>query len=130
MGRKKKSGGSISGYFREQFKANPGLLQTKSNEEILAKYRVDHNYAPDAELPPSIKNNLANIKSVMRKEMRTVSGESRVKVVSRVSSRLETLEELIDECLIMARTIDREGLAGVILMLRKARNEVVWKLGQ
>jgi hypothetical protein len=30
----------------------------------------------------------------------------------------------------MARHMDREGLASVIGLLRRARNEVVWKLGQ
>ena len=43
---------------------------------------------------------------------------------------LERLEEQIDECLTLARTLDREGLSGVIVMLRRARNEVVWKMGE
>jgi hypothetical protein len=30
----------------------------------------------------------------------------------------------------VARVIDREGLGHVIRLLRQARNEVVWKLGQ
>jgi hypothetical protein len=48
----------------------------------------------------------------------------------RSSSRLEHLEEQIDECLTAARSLDREGQEHVIRLLRQARNEVVWKLGQ
>ena len=41
---------------------------------------------------------------------------------------LEALEEQIDECLTMARNLDREELESVIHLLRRARNEIVWKL--
>jgi hypothetical protein len=43
---------------------------------------------------------------------------------------LELLEEKIDECMVLARQTDAEGLAGVVKLLRRARNEVVWKGGQ
>jgi hypothetical protein len=49
---------------------------------------------------------------------------------ARTSSRsLESLEEAIDDCLQAAKGLDRQGLADVIALLRRARNEVVWKLG-
>jgi hypothetical protein len=43
---------------------------------------------------------------------------------------LEALEEQIDECLTFAKRLDREGLQDVIVLLRRARNAVVWKAGQ
>ena len=43
---------------------------------------------------------------------------------------LESLEEQIDECLTLAKNLDREGLSSVINLLRRARNEVVWKIGE
>jgi hypothetical protein len=46
------------------------------------------------------------------------------------SSKLDQLELQIDDCLILARQMDQEGLHDVIGLLRKARNEVVWKIGQ
>jgi hypothetical protein len=46
------------------------------------------------------------------------------------SSKLEQLEQHIDECLIEARLLDKERLEEVIHHLRKARNPVVWKIGQ
>jgi hypothetical protein len=50
--------------------------------------------------------------------------------VKRPLRNLEALEEAIDDCLTLARNFDREGLADVITLLRKARNAVVWKGGQ
>ena len=44
-------------------------------------------------------------------------------------NKLENLEMLIDECLTMAKNLDRARLDNVIKVLRRARNEVVWKLG-
>ena len=43
---------------------------------------------------------------------------------------LESLEEQIDECMTLAKNLDREGLSSVINLLRRARNEVVWKIGE
>ena len=40
------------------------------------------------------------------------------------------LEEQIDECLSLAKYLGRKELASVIGLLRKARNAVVWKLGE
>ena len=36
-----------------------------------------------------------------------------------------TLEEMIDECMSLARNLDPERLAGVVATLRQARNQVV-----
>ena len=43
---------------------------------------------------------------------------------------LERLEAAIDDCLTAARGLDREGLGAIITLLRRARNEVVWKSGE
>ena len=43
---------------------------------------------------------------------------------------LEILELQIDECLDLAKSLDREGLQDVILLLRRSRNEVIWKLAE
>jgi hypothetical protein len=49
---------------------------------------------------------------------------------SRPKPRLGALAEAIDECLMMARAADREGLGPVIDHLRRARNLVVWNMEQ
>jgi len=58
-------------------------------------------------------------------------GATAVAEPARISTKgFEKLEEQIDDCLTAARSLDREVLHNVIGLLRKARNEVVWKLGQ
>ncbi len=140
--RKRKKGGSISGYFRQVFAERPQWLDESSNDIILARYREDHNLAPDAELPKNIRQNLANVKSVLRHKDRDKKAGGKGKAQARVATavarrggnggggRLAALEEMIDDCLTLARTQDREGLDSVIQHLRRARNEVVWKMGE
>jgi hypothetical protein len=138
-GRKSDQGGeTVSGYFRRIFKENPKLLKGRSNEELLKRWLADH--PGHKEVPQTVKNNLANVKSVLRKKLRKKGGrpksEQPVAVVSeaaklKVAPRsLEALEAEIDECLSFAKRLDREGLADVIGLLRRARNAVVWKTGQ
>jgi hypothetical protein len=95
-------------------------------------------------VPERIKANLANVKSVLRKKKRKKPGRkpgrppgavAAVVAVAiepaRTSTKgFEQLEEQIDDCLTSARSLDREVLHNVIGLLRRARNEVVWKLGQ
>lgn len=128
---------STSGYFRKIFIERPEWLHQKSNNDVLARYRADHGLSDDADVEPRIKNNLANLKSLLRKDVRSGTGGTATAVAPRaprgagaLAQRLETLEELIDECLSTAKSLDAEGLHGVIRNLRSARNEVVWKLGQ
>ncbi len=103
--------------------------------------------APDAAVDQKIKQNLANIKSVLRKQQREKGkrrpGRPRLEPagagagvmatstpvaanVRRTSpGRLETLEEAIDDCLTMAKHQDREGLHDVIQLLRRAQQRGV-----
>ncbi|HEV3262861.1 MAG TPA: hypothetical protein VG013_38860 [Gemmataceae bacterium] len=128
---------SISGYFRKVFKENPKLLKSRSNAELLARWLTDH---PDEKtVPERVRQNLSNVKSVLRKRRRKRAATKRAAeppealaaAPSRPASRgLNLLEEQVDECLTSARNLDREGLANVIGLLRRARNEVVWKMGQ
>jgi hypothetical protein len=134
------SGGeeTVSGYFRRIFEENPKLLQSRSNEDLLSRWLADH--PGEKEVPLRVKQGLSNVKSVLRKRgrrrgRRTAAsqdhtGEAAATPPRRPSRGLEHLEEQIDECLTAAKLLDREGLDHVIRLLRQARNEVVWKLGQ
>ena len=91
-----------------------------------------------------MRQNLSNIKSVLRnKRRRKRGGKPKTTVAAGAvvmmdvatavpprRAKLEALEENIDDCLTMAKNLDRDGLDSVIKVLRRARNEVVWKLGQ
>jgi len=129
---------STSGYFRTIFEERPELLEGKSNEELINRWMADHPNHTEKQLRKT-KANLANLKSVLRKQTRqgkgigrgrpaAVSGMAANPTVRR--SPMEHLEEHIDECLTEARNLDREGLESIIKLLRRARNEVVWKMGQ
>ena len=135
---RKQAGGSVSGYFRAVFKENPGLLKSTSNEAIFGRWLKDH--PGEKAVPDRVKAILFNVKSKLRKKRGrprkdgrpTVEGQPAVApLVRRPAARgLESLEEQIDDCLTLARDIDREGLDAVIDLLRKARNGVVVKQGR
>ena len=128
-------GETSSGYFRRLFKKKPRLLEQRSNDEALRRWLKDH--PEHSEAPPSVKNTLANIKSILRKklaERETRRGEvepvkERPAPTRARPSELQQLEEQIDSCMMLAKEIDAEGLANVIRTLREARNEVVVKAG-
>jgi hypothetical protein len=134
-------GESIAGYFRKVFKDHPGWLMERSNDKLLQKWLADHPGVNEA--PNSVKKSLGKIKSILRSKKRnkvarlatahqppSQQPQAKVARVATGGSKLEALELQIDECLISARHLDREGLHDVIAMLRKARNAVVWKIGQ
>jgi hypothetical protein len=131
-------GETISGYFRKFFAENPKLLKERSNDELLRRWLADH--PGHSEVPEKVKKNLANVKSVLRKKRRKKGGSppgaeptAVVGALAKPKSTtrgLETLEEQIDDCLSLAKRLDREGLGDVIALLRRARNGVVWMTGQ
>jgi hypothetical protein len=134
----------VAPYFRPIFQANRKLLKIRSNKELLERWLADHSDFKT--VPENVKTGLANLKSVLRKSMRkrrdrkaseeatannVVATKKAPAMLSKTvaDSKLEKLEMLIDDCLTMAKVLDREGLDTVIKVLRRARNAVVWKLG-
>jgi hypothetical protein len=133
-------GESVAGYFRRIFEENPKFLKQRSNEELFSRWMADH--PGHNEVPKFVRTGLQNIKSVLRKKRGTKKrgrkakaavedqGAPVQKAVRRVPAReLESLEEQIDECMAVAKSLDRDGLREVISQLRDARNEVVRKQG-
>src|SRR5689334_8687588 len=68
-------GETTSGYFRRLFKENPKLLKASKNDAILERWLQDH--PGETEVPKNVKNNLANIKSVLRNRRRKRKGSRR-----------------------------------------------------
>lgn len=138
MAKTKRRGGrgSVSAYFRPIFEQQPELLHSKSNAELLQRWLADH--PRKTRVSGRVKQNLASLKSHMRKQLREKEGGGvGMTGVAASESRsvkgrptMERLEEYIDECLTLAKNLDRRGLESVISTLRRARNEVVWKMGQ
>jgi hypothetical protein len=134
-------GETIAGYFRKIFAEKPNLLGEKSNKELLSRWLRDH--PGQTEVPKSVRANLANLKSVLRSRKRSKVAKradgnqlvekgmkAKILTVPTGASALESLEHQIDECLISAKVLDRDGLSNVIDCLRRARNLVVWRIGQ
>jgi hypothetical protein len=140
----------VASYFKKIFKENPKLLRGRSNKELLERWLLDH---PDEkEVPQKVKANLSNVKSVLRKQGRKagrpkksagdmsgqtgaeMAGQSAPKQAAATNntptSLMEQLEEKIDDCLSLAKSLDRDRLSHVISMLRHARNLVVWEQGR
>jgi hypothetical protein len=131
---------SVTGYFKRILRDNRRLLRTRSNAELIQRWQDDH---PGQAVTEKVKTGLANAKSSLRQKRR---GRKRRRQEAQEATpptaagrppgrrpgghRLEPLEEQIDECLGLAKTLDREGLESVIKLLHRARNEVVWKLGE
>jgi hypothetical protein len=135
------AGGSVSGYFKALFRENPGLLKSTSNEDIFERWLKDH--PEEKEVPDRVKGILFNVKSKLRKRGArrgrprkeaepTVEGQPAAAApVRRPATRgLDSLEERIDDCLTLARSLDRDGLGAVIDLLRRARNGVVVSQGR
>jgi hypothetical protein len=132
------NGETISGYFRRVFKEDRRLLNTRSNEEVLNRWRADH---PGQEVTKSVKVGLQNVKSILRSKGRKRKARKAAAAPAAAANspparpapkktNLERLEEQIDDVLTFARGLDREGLGSIIGHLRHARNEVVWMMGQ
>jgi hypothetical protein len=128
---------SVSGYFKQIFKERPDLLNSGSNQALFERWLQDH--PGEKAVPNRVKNILSNLKSVLRKKRRRKSGRKKAAELPTLvapqastvpTAKLESLEEQIDDCLTLAKRLDREGLADIILLLRRARNGVVWKIGQ
>jgi len=133
---------SVGGYFRRVFRENPAWLEGRSNDEVLKRWLADH--PGEQEVPARIKNIMANIKSVLRNKQRQKPGKRpKTEKAARTSppvevasppktpaTGLEALEERIDDCLMLARGLNRDELAEVVALLRQARNKVVWQLGE
>jgi hypothetical protein len=136
------NGENVSAYFKPILLENPKLLKGKSNQELLNRWLADH--PEETEVPDRIKAILSNLKSVLRKKLRKKPGRKKTEEhvvetvvvmepaepVDAAEVALESLEEQIDDCMSVAKSMDREGLDEVIRLLRRARNAVVWKLGQ
>ena len=139
------AGESKTGYFRQLLKEKPRLLDGRSNHELIDRWRQDH---PGEEFSDSVRAALQNAKSAERHIRRKKGRKKKAKQAqpqettalalashplpkpAKAAHKLEALEEQIDDCLSLAKHLDREGLGEVIRLLRHARNAVVWKMGQ
>lgn len=138
-------------YFNRIFHEHPEWLKLTSNKEVRRRYNLDHGKPPDAKLDQKVVEALGNTKTRLRKQMGIMVPRGRkatrgvkaaaaeaapaapaspAPVAARgrppaISTKLEQLEDQIDECVFSARQVDPQRLARVIALLKQARNTVV-----
>ena len=130
-----RGGESLSSYFHKIFAENPRWVRSRSNKALLKRWLADH--PGETEMPPRVKASLFNVKSLLRRKRQrrrrtedaAAAAPERASMSRSAVRDLQGLEENIDECLILARSIDRVSLETVINHLRRARNEVVLRAG-
>lgn len=127
--RRRKTG--MSAYFRAIYEERPDLITSRSNDEVIERWKSEHPAASEKMLKKA-RQTLANVKSLLKREKRKggrgkATADGGADATARSRPNLEVLEELIDEGLTVAKMLDRAGLAEVIKLLRRARNQVVWK---
>lgn len=135
MAKMKRGPETIGGYFRQLFTEHQDLLKLRTNPEIQALWEKDH---PNERMTERIKNNMSNVKSQMRKKFRkggrkAKASQSTLIAIHPANSRrpnLVGLEVAIDDCMMMAKVINREALNQVLEHLRRARNLVVYQGGE
>jgi hypothetical protein len=131
-------GETTSGYFRRIFREDRSLLKQGSNAAVFERWLKDH--PGHKEVPANVKAILHAVKSSVRnkrKQKRAEKAEATavapavlpLAVAHSTVKSLGRLEEEIDDCLMLARGMDRDGLAEVIDLLRNARNQVVRQAG-
>jgi hypothetical protein len=133
-------GESIQGYFKRILKENPKLLKGRSNEELLKRWSDDHGgQQPSNSVRVGLQNAKSSLRSKRRKRRaaKAQNGQHHAAAAThplgkhaKTAHKLDVLEEQIDDCLSLAKHLDREGLGEIIRLLRHARNKVVWTMGQ
>lgn len=142
MAKRRGSGPTMSGYFRDRFKENLDWVKGTSNDAIFERWQADHT---GQELTRKIKGLMANVKASMRKKLKIgrkkKKGRGKAKengVLVAIAPKLATkarggvvtlaiLETKIDDVLALARAHEASGLAKIVKHLRNARNGVVVK---
>src|SRR5262249_6276868 len=115
---------TVAGYFRRVFQENPRLLNERSNDALYARWLADH--PGHAQVPDSVKANLQNRKSVLRKRkgkkaprrpqapapapVAAVPAAVQKERPRAAAGSLARLEGMIDECLFLARGLGADGL--------------------
>lgn len=122
---------TVMGEFRRILLNNPRWIKIRSNKRTIEQYL--QSFPGRSTLTAKEKGALANVKSALRnkknrgrKKADEMNGAA-PKAVKVKAADLITLEYGIDDCYSLARKLDPVGLANVIHLLRKARNEIIAK---
>ena len=130
---KRRKSKSLSGTIRQYLTDHPEWLSSQDTSEIVAQFEKDH---PKKKVDKYVMQAIYNVKSSMRKGPTGAAKRQQSKAAARhivqsaaktgrPSAPLTQLEEMIDDCMILARQINQENLVPALMDLRRARNSVV-----
>lgn len=131
---------NISGYWKNLLNEHPHLLKQRSNDELYSMWFADH--PGETVISDAWKQGLSNVKTILRNKkglkkknkqreqapVESGNGSPAPARAPRKSGSLEAIEDLLDECLSLARTVDPLALEKVIQHLKLARRDIVIKL--
>jgi hypothetical protein len=129
----KRKGPSLLGIFKQYFGDHPEWLRTRSNDEVMAQFSKDH---PGIVTDKRVKQAMFNAKNHIRKGGQGKLGRRRkvAEITAAIhqpqegNGALQILENHVDDCLAMARTIGHESIREIINHLHRARNMLVLKI--
>jgi len=129
----KRKGPSFLGIFKQYFSDHPEWLRTRSNDDVMAQFSKDH---PKFEADKRIKQAMFNAKNHMKKGKKGRLGRRQkvaeitaaMKEPQASNGALQMLENHVDDCLAMARTVGHESIREIINHLHRARNMLVMKI--
>jgi hypothetical protein len=133
------NGESRSSIFTRYFTSQPDLLREAGFEAIVEMYKAEY---PGRDFTDKDRQIAANIKSKLRRKFKIARRRKRGRPpgstaaaaaaprAGRPNTSLAMLEDHIDESLMLAKRLDRDGLDDVIKHLRRARNLVVVRMGE
>jgi len=140
MAKAKADGESRSSIFTRYFTKQPDLLRVSGFDAIADLYKSEFSGRDftdkDRQIAANIKSKLRRKYKIGRRRRRgrpagaTAGATVAAPRAARANSSLAMLEDHIDESLMLAKRLDREGLDDVIKHLRRARNLVVVKMGE
>ena len=124
---------SLSGTIRQYLTDHPEWLSSQDTSQVVAQFEKDH---PKKKVDKYVMQAIYNVKSSMRKGPTGAAKRQQSKAAAKhiVQSAAKTgkngtplvhLEEMIDDCMILARQINQENLVPALMDLRRARNSVV-----
>ena len=130
---KRRKGPSLAGIIKQYFRDHPEWLAAVETSAVVAQFKKDH---PNKEVNKKVMQAIYNTKSTMKKGATGAAKRKQTKVAANqavvaakkagtLRAPLTMLEEQIDDCMILAKQIDRERLHNVLGHLRSARNTVV-----
>jgi len=129
----KRKGPSLLGIFKQYFSDHPEWLRTRSNDDVMAQFSKDH---PKIAADKRAKQAMFNAKNHMKKGKKGRLGRRQkvaeitaaMKEPQASNGALQILENHVDDCLAMARTIGHEAIRDIINHLHRARNMLVLKI--